>query len=113
MPHDLPSPWREFLEELDALLKQLIQLHCIGGFAVVVGYGLARSTNDLDYRTLYPFNCLNELQKMAGPGSALAQKHRKIKQLTCIPREREPFLRPMSGQNPDSRRGPLLLTTSR
>jgi len=37
----------------------------------------------------------------------------KNQQLTCIPREREPFLRPMSGQNPDSRRGPLLLTTSR
>jgi len=84
MSHDLPSPWREFLEELDALLKQLIQLHCIGGFAVVVGYGLARSTNDLDYRTLYPFNCLNELQKMAGPGSALAQKHKVYVQHTGV-----------------------------
>ena len=66
--------WREFLAELDALLKQPIQLHCIGGF--VIGYGFARGTNDLGYRTLYPFYCLKDLQTMAGPGSALARRHK-------------------------------------
>src|SRR5215467_11618671 len=54
MSPNLSSPWREFLDELDAL----------------------RGTNDLDYRTLYPFDCLNDLQTMAGPGSALAQRHK-------------------------------------
>jgi len=88
MSPNLSSPWREFLEELDALLKKPIQLHCIGGFAVVMGYGLPRGTNDLDYRTLYPFDCLNDLQTMAGPGSALAQRHKVHVQHTgveCIP----------------------------
>lgn len=84
MSPNLSSPWREFLEELDALLKEPIQLHCIGGFAVVMGYGLPRGTNDLDYRTLYPFDCLNDLQTMAGPGSALAQRHKVHVQHTGV-----------------------------
>jgi Nucleotidyltransferase of unknown function (DUF6036) len=66
----------EFLGELDTLLDELIKLHRIGGFAVVAGYGLSRATNDLDYRTLIPYNRINDLQRIAGPGSALAQKHK-------------------------------------
>jgi hypothetical protein len=73
---DLPVPWGEFLGELDTLLDEPVQLHCIGGFAVVAGYGLPRATNDLDYRTLIPYNRINDLQRMAGPESALAQKHK-------------------------------------
>ena len=73
---DLPVPWEEFLGELDTLLDEAIQLHCIGGFAVVAGYGLPRATNDLDYRTLIPYDRINVLQRLAGPGSALAEKHK-------------------------------------
>lgn len=51
MSPNLPSPWSEFLAELDALLDEPIELHCIGGFAVVAGYCLTRGTNDLDYRS--------------------------------------------------------------
>lgn len=76
MPSDLSSPWKEFLEELDALLCEPIALHCIGGFAVVAAYGLPRSTNDLDYFSLEPCNYARELQEMAGEGSALARKHK-------------------------------------
>lgn len=73
---NLPAPWADFLGELDTLLDEPIQLHCIGGFAVVAGYGLPRATNDLDYRTMIPYNRINDLQRLAGPGSALAQKHK-------------------------------------
>lgn len=73
---DLPAPWGDFLGELDILLDEPIELHCIGGFAVVAGYGLLRATNDLDYRTLFPYNRINDLQRLAGPESALAQKHK-------------------------------------
>jgi hypothetical protein len=75
MSHKLISPWREFLEDLDALLEEPVWLHCIGGFAVIEGYGLPRSTNDLDYRALVPSNRVNHLQDLAGPGSALDRKH--------------------------------------
>jgi uncharacterized nucleotidyltransferase DUF6036 len=71
---NLPAPWGDFLEELDTLLDEPI--HCIGGFAVVMGYGLPRATNDLDYCTLIPYNRINDLQRMAGPSSALAEKHK-------------------------------------
>jgi hypothetical protein len=58
------------------LLEEPIELHCIAGFAVVMGYGLPRSTNDLDYRKLVPYNRMDDLERMAGLGSALARKHK-------------------------------------
>jgi len=84
MPSDVPSPWSEFLAELDALLDEVIRLDCIGGFAVVMGYGLARATNDLDYRTLHPFNRVQDLQRLAGPQSALARKYGVYTQYTAV-----------------------------
>jgi len=74
--NDPPAPWGAFLGELDALLDESIELHCIGGFAVVAGYGFPRGTNDLDYRTLIPYNSINDLQRLAGLGSELADKHK-------------------------------------
>lgn len=62
--------------ELDALLDEPVELHCIGGFATVAAYGLKRSTNDLDYFTLVPFNRLLDLEKLAGEGSRLAAKYK-------------------------------------
>jgi hypothetical protein len=74
MPTDIPAPWKGFLEKLDTLLEEPVRLDCIGGFAVVMGYGLRRATNDLDYRTLNPYNLINDLQRIAGPASALAKE---------------------------------------
>jgi hypothetical protein len=84
MPSDFPAPWRGFLIELDTLLDEPIELHCNGGFAVVIGYGLPRGTNDLDYRTLIPYNRINDLQRIAGGGSALAIKHKVHVQHTAV-----------------------------
>lgn len=84
MSPELSSPWKEFLAELDALLDEPFQLHCIGGFALVVGYGLPRATNDLDYRSLIPYNRINDLQAMAGPGSDLAKKYKLCVQHTGV-----------------------------
>lgn len=84
MLSDFPPPWGEFLTELDTLLDEPIELHCIGGFAVVVGYGLPRGTNDLDYRTLIPHNRINDLQRIAGAGSSLAKKHKVHVQYTAV-----------------------------
>lgn len=84
MSPDLASPWKEFLEELDSLLDEPFELHCIGGFAVVMGYGLPRGTNDLDYRSLVPYNRIYDLQHLAGPGSALARKYKVHLQYTGV-----------------------------
>ena len=71
-----PSPWKDFLEEVDGLLPDRVELHCIGGFAVVAAYGLPRSTNDLDYFSLVPCHLETKLQEIAGEGSVLARKHK-------------------------------------
>jgi hypothetical protein len=76
MSPSLLSPWREFLTELDDLLNEPCELHCIGGFAVVAAYGLPRSTNDLDYYSLVPQHCTDELERIAGEGSSLARKYK-------------------------------------
>jgi hypothetical protein len=75
MSPDLQAPWKQFLEELDSRLDEPFELHCIGGFAVVAAYGLPRSTNDLDYVTLVPYNRLPELENLAGEGSDIARKY--------------------------------------
>jgi hypothetical protein len=72
----LPTPWAEFLEELNALLLQQVQLHCIGGFVLSLFYGLPRPTSDIDYNSVLPVYSVNDLQEMAGPESALAKKHK-------------------------------------
>lgn len=74
--HLISAPWKKFLEEIDGLLPERVELHCIGGFAVVVAYGLPRSTNDLDYFSLVPCELENKLQEIAGEGSALARNHK-------------------------------------
>ena len=71
---DLPSPWKEFLAELDGMLKEPLELHCIGGFVLTFFYGLLRTTGDIDYYTAVPAN-LN-LEEVAGENSALHKKHK-------------------------------------
>jgi Nucleotidyltransferase of unknown function (DUF6036) len=76
MPADnsLPSPWKEFLTEIDGMLSEPLELHCVGGFVVAYFYGLPRTTGDLDYYTAVPAD-LNLLE-VAGEGSALHKKYR-------------------------------------
>jgi hypothetical protein len=78
MPDDkearrLASPWKEFLTELDGMLDEPLELHCIGGFVFTYFYGLPRTTGDIDYYTAIPVN-LN-LDEVAGQGSPLHTKH--------------------------------------
>jgi hypothetical protein len=76
MSDGVPSPWKEFPLELDALLPEPVTFECVGGFAVVVAYALPRSTNDLDYFTLEPSNLTTVVHNLAGEGSALAKTHK-------------------------------------
>jgi uncharacterized nucleotidyltransferase DUF6036 len=96
----LPSPWKDFLGEIDKALEKRLELHCIGGFALVFYYGIPRTTGDIDYYTAVPAD-LN-LEEMAGYDSAL---HRKYKiylhrvTVATLPEEYEQRLSEMaSGQ---------------
>jgi hypothetical protein len=71
-----PSPWDEFLEGLDRLLRGQVHVHCIGGFVVSMVYGLPRPTADIDYYAALPYDSIDDLQRQAGPDSGLAKKYK-------------------------------------
>jgi hypothetical protein len=69
----LRSPWKEFLSEVDEMLDEPLELHCIGGFVVTQFYGYPRATGAIDYYTAVPANF--NLLEVAGDGSALHRKY--------------------------------------
>ena len=70
-----PEPWISFLADIDAAATGDLVLHCIGGFAVSLYYGLARPTGDLDVVEVAPSTAV-WLDRVAGRSSALHRKHR-------------------------------------
>jgi hypothetical protein len=49
MPNNRPpEPWDSFLSALDALLEQVTEFHCFGGFVATTLYKVPRTTEDLD-----------------------------------------------------------------
>lgn len=72
----LPSPWDDFLVEVDRQLSQPIELHCLGGFVLTVCYGLPRPTNDVNYVSVAPNHAQALLEAIGGRDSKLAKKHR-------------------------------------
>jgi hypothetical protein len=76
MLHDgLPEPWLSFFAEIDLSVDQPVALHCIGGFAIAMLYGLPRPTVDVDYLTVIPPEENAPLQSLAGEGSVLHKKY--------------------------------------
>ena len=77
----LPEPWNSFLSELDRQISAPLALHCLGGFAVSVAYGLPRPTADIDVCDVAPGSAKPELLALAGHGSPLHKKHRVYMQI--------------------------------
>ncbi len=74
---ELPSSWTEFLSDLDAALRDPVELHCVGGFVVSLYFGFPRPTGDVDYVSAIPHDKVPELEALAGRGSKL-EKHYRI-----------------------------------
>lgn len=77
-----PSPWKEFLEDLDAKMLESCDLPCFGGFAVTQRYGIGRTTVDIDVLDVAPPRAIEVLMREGGKGSPLARKHRVY--LDCV-----------------------------
>jgi hypothetical protein len=76
-PLGVPAePWRSFLRELDDLLKAAVELHCLGGFVVTQQYGIGRETSDIDFLSVVARSREDDVEALAGLGSALYQKYR-------------------------------------
>ena len=72
----LPKPWPDFLKEVDDQLSQKVDLQCIGGFVLTALHAIPRSTDDLDYIAAIPRQAAEEIERIAGKGSALCRKYR-------------------------------------
>lgn len=85
----LPSKWRAFLVDLDAMLDAPVKVHCIGGFVLVAHYGAPRATRDIDY-VFETGDVRKDLQSMAGDGTPFATKHGvHVQRVTvaCLPED--------------------------
>jgi uncharacterized nucleotidyltransferase DUF6036 len=78
-----PEPWRSFLDDIDAAANEDLVLHCIGGFAVSLYYGLSRPTGDLDVVEVPPSTAV-WLDRIAGKSSELHRKHRLYVQVVTV-----------------------------
>lgn len=84
-PHRVPAePWASFLRELDELLKSAVELHCLGGFVVTQQYGIGRETSDIDFLSAVARSPEDNVEVLAGLGSALHRKYRVYLQYVGI-----------------------------
>ena len=98
MPMLPPSPWREFLQALDAKMTEAYRLPCFGGFAVTLACGLSQLTFDIDILDVAPPRAVEVLMQEGGKGSPLAIKHKVYLDFVGIanpPYDYESRLRPM------------------
>ena len=56
MSNKIAEPWNSFLSDLDRGLSTRIVLHCLGGFAINLTYGLSRQTADVDMCEVAPIS---------------------------------------------------------
>jgi hypothetical protein len=72
----LPSPWFDFLSDLDKALADEVEVICLGGFVLTLIHGAPRNTGDIDYLTVAPTDASAEIERLAGKESKLAKKYR-------------------------------------
>jgi hypothetical protein len=85
MPADrAPEPWRSFLADIDQASASVIEMHCIGGFAVTLHYNLSRPTGDIDVWHVIPHDATGWLASIGGRGSDLHKKHDVYLQIAAV-----------------------------
>ena len=75
MPNRIQEPWFSFLRDVDRALGEPVEVHCLGGFVLAVLWGLPRPTGDVDFIEVRPDTAGEDLLRIAGEGTALAQEH--------------------------------------
>ena len=93
-----PEPWHSFFLEIDSVFVRPVQVQCIGGFALAMLYGLPRPTADVDYLSVAPIEEREDLEALAGMGSALHGKYGVYVQhvaVVTVPDSYEDRLTPM------------------
>ena len=76
MPIEIPEPWLSFLREVDHGLAEATEVHCLGGFVLMVLWDLPRPTGDVDFVEIAPAKASADLLRIAGAGSELEKEYR-------------------------------------
>lgn len=84
-PASMPAePWRSFLADLDQQLSGPLELRCLGGFVVTQQYGIGRETADIDFLSVIAQSPEDDIESLAGLGSALHRKYRLYVQRVAV-----------------------------
>lgn len=70
-----PEPWLSFFRDLNCVIGEPVELHCLGGFVLIHAYGVARTTNDCDFISMVPHPLRPRISELAGRGSAVHKRH--------------------------------------
>jgi len=70
------DPWLAFLRAVDQELATRTEIHCIGGFAVLLLLDHSRPTGDVDCIEVLPHRSAPDLDRIAGSASLLAAQHK-------------------------------------
>src|SRR5438094_2439920 len=84
----IAEPWKSFLSELDGTISTTVVLHCLGGFAINLTYGLPRPTADIDVCEVAPNSAKAEVVARGGERSPLHAKygiHLQIVTMASLP----------------------------
>ena len=71
-----PEPWLSFFRDLDRVIGEPVDLHCLGGFVVIHAYGVARTTNDCDFISMVPHPLWRRISELGGRDSELHKRHK-------------------------------------
>jgi len=75
MQVQIPEPWLSFLREVDKALKGPVEVHCLGGFPLIL-HGLPRYTADVDFIEIRPAAASSELIGIAGEDSEIGKRYK-------------------------------------
>ena len=75
MPNTIQEPWLSFLRDVDRLLRESAEVHCLGGFVLATLWGLPRPTGDIDFIEVRPATRGEDLLRIAGKGTTLAEEY--------------------------------------
>lgn len=71
----IPEPWLSFLRRIDEKLEVSVEIHCLGGFVLMVLWDLPRPTGDIDVVEVAPKGATPQLMEIGGEGSDLSREY--------------------------------------
>ena len=73
--NSIPEPWKSFFDEINGSLEEEVVLPCLGGFVMIMFYGLDRPTADEHALPVGSNPATESLIGLAGQGATPHKKY--------------------------------------